>query len=761
MHWKLKYLARHATQKVLGGAPNGFVIQELAKASIGHWNRVMSASYVRPRLKSTIACFNAAGIPPPRVVVEQGTGWLGLDLVLFHLAGARRIVTYDATPWLREEVLRYNAGALVRLTSLVKGWRGTDAGAVDERAERLARSLESPWPALLEHLGVTLRVTRSMERPEIVSDSVDLFYSYAVLQFVTPGDLETLLAHARRFLKPSGLSFHIVECGDVHARKDARIPRLAYLTFSELAWSLMTSRYLNYQNRLRMPQFIELFARQGLTSRVSHPIVDAGDREFARRRLLGDGRFTGMTVDEIATRRFRVTSVPSAGAPDRATSDGSSSIAFSPCDPVGTRGDAASATAAPAPPSGNLHVLYVYANFGTTRGSWSTRAYEFARRWVEQGHRVTVVTGVYDRSDLRPDRRVSTRLVDGIEVVALNVRFSNRDGFARRVFIALVLTAFACWQAARRPYDVTLVSCGPITFGLAGMVTRWFRRRPYVIEVRDLFSDGLEQLGIVNNRPALAVLRCVEDICYGGADAVVALSETMAARIQARHDLPRVHVVPNAANVDLFSRDTAAPCEMPGRAANFLFTGTMGRANDCRQILRAARLLKAWKRDGIHIHLIGDGSERPALEREALHAGLEQVHFVAPMPKESLARWVAHATAMILVVRPIPVFDTVSPNKLFDAFAAGIPVIQTTQGWIRSVLADFDCGITVAPDRPTALAEAMVSLSEDTQRREQMGRNARRVAHELYATDLLATRMLDTLKAACEQRAGTTSSKRT
>ena len=654
MHWKLKYLARHAAQKLLGRAPNGFVIQELAKASIGHWNRVMSTSYVRPRLKSTIACFNAAGIPPARVVVEQGTGWLGLDLVLFHLAGARRIVTYDTTPWLREEILRYNARALVLLTSLVKGWRGTDAGAVDERAERLVRSLDSPWPALLEHLGVTLRMTRSMERPEIGSDSVDLFYSHSVLQFVTPGDLETLLAHARRFLRPSGLSFHIVDCGDVHARKDARIH----------------------------------------------------------------------------------------------------------CDPVRTRGDAAPVTAALAPLSANMHVLYVYANFGTTRGSWSTRAYEFARRWVEQGHRVTVVTGVYDRSDLRPDRSVSTRLVDGIEVVALNVRFSNRDGFARRVLTTLVLTAFACWQAARRPYDVTLVSCGPITFGLAGMVTRWFRRRPFVIEVRDLFSDGLEQLGIVNNRPALAVLRYVEDICYRGADAVVALSETMAARIQARHALPRVHVVPNAANVDLFSRDTAPPCEMPGRAANFLFTGTMGRANDCWQILRAARLLKAWKRYDIHIHLIGDGSERPALEREALHAGLEQVHFVAPMPKESLAQWVAHATAMILVVRPIPVFDTVSPNKLFDALAAGIPVIQTTQGWIRSVLADFDCGITVAPNRPTALAEAMVSLSEDTARREQMGRNARRVAHELYATDLLATRMLDTLKTTCEQRAGTTSSKR-
>ena len=402
-----------------------------------------------------------------------------------------------------------------------------------------------------------------------------------------------------------------------------------------------------------------------------------------------------------------------------------------------------------------MHVLYVHANFSTARGSWGTRAYDFARRWSELGHSVTVVTGVYDRSDLRPTRLLWTGVIDGITVHALNVPFSNRDGFTRRVITTLLLGTFAGWHAARRSCDVVLVSCGPIPLGAAGLVARWLRRRTVVVEVRDLFSDGLEQLRIVTHPAVLAGLRGCEAVCFRSAHAVVTLSDTMRQWVRRRHRLRHVAVVPNTADVELFEPGCALPSAMPGPAAkNFVYTGTLGRANDCGQLLRAARYLKSWSRSDIHIHLVGDGSERRALEAEASRAGLDRVHFVPPMPRETLARWLGAATAMILVLKPIPVFDTVSPNKLFDALAAGLPVLQTTRGWIRRLLAERDCGLTVDPGQPAGLAEAMVALSDDRPRRERMGRNARRVACELFSKERLADRMLDILTATHLEREG-------
>jgi len=183
-----------------------------------------------------------------------------------------------------------------------------------------------------------------------------------------------------------------------------------------------------------------------------------------------------------------------------------------------------------------------------------------------------------------------------------------------------------------------------------------------------------------------------------------------------------------------------------------VFTGTMGRANDCGQLLQAARQLRTRGRDDIHIYLVGDGQQRPALEADALRDGLDHVHFVPPVPKDQLAGWLEAATAMVLTLKPVPVFDTVSPNKLFDAFAAGLPVIQTTQGWIRQVLADYDCGITVDATAPTALADAMVTLADDRPRRDRMAHNGRRLAREVYSVNPLSNKLLDALADALRPR---------
>ena len=95
MHWAFKYLGKHAAQKVLGLIPSGFRAQELVKDAIGRRNRFTRADEILKTVGAKVNRLNAAGIEPPETVVEQGTGWLGLDLVLFHLAGTRRIFTYD------------------------------------------------------------------------------------------------------------------------------------------------------------------------------------------------------------------------------------------------------------------------------------------------------------------------------------------------------------------------------------------------------------------------------------------------------------------------------------------------------------------------------------------------------------------------------------------------------------------------------------------------------------------------------------------
>jgi glycosyltransferase involved in cell wall biosynthesis len=148
----------------------------------------------------------------------------------------------------------------------------------------------------------------------------------------------------------------------------------------------------------------------------------------------------------------------------------------------------------------------------------------------------------------------------------------------------------------------------------------------------------------------------------------------------------------------------------------------------------------------ITLVLIGDGQEREAVEAYVRDRRLENVRFLGVMPKTEVAAWLRHARCALLSFRPVPVLDTVSPNKLFDAFAAGVPVVQTTQGWIKTLLAREECGITVAPDNPGAMAEAVEQLASDLELHDRLAANARRVAREQFDRDMVAGRYREILE---------------
>jgi len=392
-----------------------------------------------------------------------------------------------------------------------------------------------------------------------------------------------------------------------------------------------------------------------------------------------------------------------------------------------------------------LKILYFYQYFTTPKGSWSTRAYEFARRWVASGDQVIVVTSVYDKSDLAPSGLIDRFVVEGIDVRVINVRLSNKHGVLARLFTFTWYALFSCWYALTFSVDVVVASSGPISVGLPGLVARWTRSRPLVFEVRDLWPEGAIQLGKLRGSLLVRAARWFERVCYLSASRVVALSDGMADDIRRRYPQVSVDVVPNSCDISLFGAASAVAAE--GREGSrdrenlVVYTGSLGAMDDCAQILDAASVLKKRGRDDIKLTLIGDGSEREALELRARSSELEQVSFVGLLPKVDVVGWLWRATCALVVFKNVPVLATSSPNKLFDALAAGVPVIQNTQGWIRDLLAEHECGLTVPAGDSNELADAIERLCSDEMLRDQMSVNAGRVAEELFDRDLLAERM--------------------
>lgn len=412
-----------------------------------------------------------------------------------------------------------------------------------------------------------------------------------------------------------------------------------------------------------------------------------------------------------------------------------------------------------------MKILYFHQYFTTPRGAWSTRAYEFARRWVEAGHEVTVVTGVYDKSDLEPAGLVARREIDGIDVRIVGVRLSNKHGLARRLVSFTLYAKVASWLALVHPADVVVCSSGPITVGLPGLVARWLRHRPLLFEVRDLWPEGAIQLGILENRLAVALARRFEALCYRSAERIVALSPGQADDIRRRFHGTRVGtpvgtpvaVVPNASDNDLAERarseeaggEAALPAWARGKRLA-VYAGTLGLIDDCGQLVDLAAELARRGRDDLAVVVIGDGAERQVLESRAGEQGLGVIHFLGLLPRLEVFRWLVRARLALFTVKEVPFLATASPNKLFDAFACGAPVVQTTDGWIADLLAAEGCGLNLPAGDSAAMADAVVRLADDDALHAELSANARRLARERFDRDRLAAAMLAEIERAAE-----------
>jgi glycosyltransferase involved in cell wall biosynthesis len=81
----------------------------------------------------------------------------------------------------------------------------------------------------------------------------------------------------------------------------------------------------------------------------------------------------------------------------------------------------------------------------------------------------------------------------------------------------------------------------------------------------------------------------------------------------------------------------------------------------------------------------------------------------------------AAADACIAILKPIPLYGTVYPNKVFDYMAAGRPVVLAIDGVIKDVVETAEAGIPVPPGDPKALADALHTLVENPQQGIAMG----------------------------------------
>jgi glycosyltransferase involved in cell wall biosynthesis len=387
-----------------------------------------------------------------------------------------------------------------------------------------------------------------------------------------------------------------------------------------------------------------------------------------------------------------------------------------------------------------MHVLLIHQAFVSPKEAGGTRHFEFARSMVDRGERFTIVAS--DLSYLSGRRvtakkgMVTTEDLDNIQVLRAFTFPSLHRSFLWRTisFVSFMVTSvLAAFRA--EGVDVVMGTSPPIFQAASAWFVAVLLRKPFLLEVRDLWPEFAIDMGVLNNPLLIKLARAIEKFLYARAKHIIVNSPAYQDYLIDRGvSRQRITLIPNGVDPTMFdaNRDGSAIRQKFSLNDHFVATyaGALGMANDIPTILRAADLL----RNNSHIHflLVGDGKERASLESVATELGLSNVTFTGSIPKSQMADVLAASDVCLATLLNIPMFQTTYPNKVFDYMAASRPTVLGIDGVIRSVVEDAQGGIFVQPGDERALSQAIVALSTNPTMVDEMGKSARLYVEEHF-----------------------------
>lgn len=404
-----------------------------------------------------------------------------------------------------------------------------------------------------------------------------------------------------------------------------------------------------------------------------------------------------------------------------------------------------------------MHVIYIHQYFSTPDQKGGTRSYEMARRLVQAGHKVSMICGTTESTDiLMPAGTMAHKHIDGIDVYQIAEPYFNAMGFAKRWFVFLRFAKKALSVAkSLKNVDLVFATSTPLTVGDPGRKAARFHRCPFVFEVRDLWPELPIAMGIVRHWPLKWYLKRMELRAYRAADRCIALAPGIKEGI-AETGFPedRIEVVPNSCDLDLFmpSDSNAEVDHDPrfGRPGDFrlVFTGAHGLANGLDAVLDAVGEIKKRNMTGVCFCFIGTGGLKPHLMERSKNEGLDShISWIDPAPKRELAKILPQMDVGMQILKNVPAFYRgTSPNKFFDYLSCGLPVLNNYPGWLADYIKENNCGMVVPPDDPVAFADTVVRMMSMREELKKMRHNARQLAEQTFSRNFLGEKFVETLE---------------
>jgi glycosyltransferase involved in cell wall biosynthesis len=386
-----------------------------------------------------------------------------------------------------------------------------------------------------------------------------------------------------------------------------------------------------------------------------------------------------------------------------------------------------------------MNILLINHYAGSNSLGMEYRPYYLSREWIKMGHNVTIVSASFahirtKQPFVRKDLEESMH--EGIKYLWVKTPAYKGNGIKRTInmFTFVVkLQLFAKKISKRYKPDLVIASSTYPADNYPAKKIAKLSSAKYIYEVHDLWPLSPVELGGMSRKhPFIRLMQHAEDFAYKHVDKCVSLLPKTKEYMQEHGLDPKKWLyIPNGISLDEWNDTEEVPNKTIEKINNIrsdsdkiiAYTGSIGVANALQNFINAAELLR--DRD-IAFIIVGKGPEKDKLENTTKEKGISNVHFLDPVPKRSIPVLLNMFDILYIGLQKQTLFRFgISPNKLIDYMMSGKAVIQAIDAG-NNMVQEANCGISVPPENPESLVEAIIRLSSmDKKELSQLGSNGK------------------------------------
>jgi glycosyltransferase involved in cell wall biosynthesis len=366
-----------------------------------------------------------------------------------------------------------------------------------------------------------------------------------------------------------------------------------------------------------------------------------------------------------------------------------------------------------------MKILFLTDNFPPEVNAPATRTYEHCKEWVNKGAEITVITcfpnfpkgKVYEGYK---NQWKKTEWMDGIKVIRVWTYITANEGFLKRTLDYLSFSFTAFFAGLFKETDIIIATSPQFFTALAGRTLSFWKRKPWIMEVRDLWPESIKTVGAMKDNIFIRYFEKEEIWNYKSADKIVTVTDAFKQTITEKGISPeKIEVVKNGANLELYNPMPKNPDLLKQLGLNgqtvIGFVGTHGMAHKLDFILDCAKELQYTQ---YHFLFIGDGAMKKTLLEKKEKEKISNVTMLESVPKKEVAKYLSIIDIALINLKKSELFTTVIPSKIFENAAMQIPILIGVDGEARSIIESYNAGLFFEPENRESFLNKLEEISK-------------------------------------------------